>query len=89
METMLATASPSLMDAVIGASCAGFTSTARADEVVAFFEAHPLPNQRRITQIVEGIRVNAAFTGRIEQSSMSQEAAAPRLKFCTMMSARR
>jgi hypothetical protein len=33
---------------------------------VAFFEAHPLPrNTRKIDQIVEGTRANAAYVSRI------------------------
>jgi hypothetical protein len=73
LHAMLASASPSLMDALIGAACAGFTSAARADEVVSFFTSHPLPaNQRKISQIIEGIRVNSAFMSRMEQSTMGK-----------------
>jgi hypothetical protein len=71
LHAMVSTASPSLFDAVIGAACGGFASHARAEEVKKFFDEHPLPaNQRRIAQILEGIRVNAAFMDRIAASKM-------------------
>ena len=75
LQAKLASASPSLMDAVIASACGGFTTSARADEVAGFFEAHPMPaNQRRISQLLEGVRVNAAFTSLLVKSNMSSPA---------------
>ena len=58
-----------LMDAVILNSVSGFATSARADEVEAFFVAHPLPqNSRKISQAVENIRVSAAYCERLVAS---------------------
>jgi puromycin-sensitive aminopeptidase len=67
---MIAKASPSLMDAAIVYSVAGFATDAKADEISAYFtdaDGKPkLPqNNRKIQQTVEGIRTNAAFSKRI------------------------
>lgn len=66
IKSMIATASPSIMSAVIVYSTRGFVSTEAADDIEAFFsdEAHKLPGSaRRIAQLVENMRANAAFTG--------------------------
>ena len=59
---LIATASASLMDAVIVYSAGFFVSFERADEIEAFFAAHPVPSsQRRLSQMLEGMRTNAKF----------------------------
>ncbi|KAH8053780.1 metalloaminopeptidase [Aureococcus anophagefferens] len=43
----------SLMDAVVTGACSGYSSEAAAAEIVAFFDANPLPrNERKISQTV-------------------------------------
>lgn len=65
IHSMVKAASPSIMDAVIQMSTAGYCSTAKADEIEKFFEEHPLPlNKRKIAQLLEEIRANAAFLDR-------------------------
>ena len=62
VKAFLAKASPSLMDAVIVYSVAGFATEDKAAEIEAFFQAHPLPSSaRKISQTLEGIRTNAKF----------------------------
>lgn len=71
---MVKSASPSIMDAVIGASTAGFCSEEKATEIEAFFEKHPLPsNKRTISQKLEEIRTNAQFLTRALQTDLAQE----------------
>lgn len=66
IRSMLKTASPSLMDAVIAYCVGGFCSAAKADEIERFFEAKPFPqNRRKISQVLEEIRANAAFVERM------------------------
>ena len=68
-KAKLASAHPALMDAAIVYSCGGFATAARADEIDAFFKAHPLPsNQRKLSQMLEGMRTNALFLDRIESA---------------------
>jgi len=66
------TASPSLTAALVNASCSGFTSEDKADEIEAFFKEHnehPIPLiQRKIDQLVENTRANAKFLLAIESS---------------------
>lgn len=63
----LATASPSLMDAVIVYSCGSFASEEKASEIEAFFAANPLPSSaRKIAQTLERIRINARFVDRLK-----------------------
>ncbi len=67
LKAKLATASSSLMDAVIAYSCGSFSSAAKADEIEAFFQENPLPSsQRRIAQTLERIRINARFLDRLK-----------------------
>ena len=62
LQAKLDGASPSLMDAVIVCCCKGKLTTDRADEVDAFFAAHPLPlSSRTIKQTVEDMRLQASF----------------------------
>jgi puromycin-sensitive aminopeptidase len=67
LRAKLATASASLMDAVIVYSCGGFSSSEKATEIEAFFAAHPLPsNQRKLSQTLERIRINAKFLDQLK-----------------------
>ena len=55
-------AGSSIMDASIVGACGGFCTEAAANDIVAFFEAHPLPrNTRKIDRIVESTRASAAY----------------------------
>ena len=69
--TMLATASSSLMDAVISGACSAFATKEKVVEVEAFFSDHAKnfeKNQRTINQITEGLNANAAFVERFKAS---------------------
>ena len=58
----LGEASSSLMDAAIGGSIRGFTTTERYNEVKAFFDANPCPrNARKIEQSLENIAISAKY----------------------------
>jgi len=62
---MVKNASPSIMDAVITHSTAGYCSSEKAAEIEKFFEVHTLPlNKRTISQVLEDIRTNAKFLER-------------------------
>merc|ERR1712124_169651 len=62
---MVKEASPSIMDAVIRYSTAGYCSSESAVEIEAFFKAHPLPqNNRTITQVLEEINTASKFLER-------------------------
>lgn len=62
---MVKDASPSIMDAAIQVSASGFCTEDMAKEIEQFFEAHPLPsNKRKISQLLEEIRSNAGFAQR-------------------------
>lgn len=72
VRTMTA-ATPSLLNAAIGGCCAGFTTDARAAEVEAFFAANPQPESaRKISQVIEAIRVAAGYGRRLEGSAIAQ-----------------
>ena len=59
----------SLMDAVVTGACSGYSSEAAAAEIVAFFDANPLPrNERKISQTVEAIKSSAKYVETILQS---------------------
>lgn len=65
---MIKKASPSLIMGVISYCCAGFASVERADEIEAFFQANPVPlATRKVAQIVESTKTNAAFLQRVKQ----------------------
>lgn len=62
LKEKLKSASPSLMGAVISCCCGGYCSAAKASEIEAFFEDHPLPqNARKISQMLEGMRTASKF----------------------------
>jgi len=66
LKAKLATASSSLMDAVIVYSCGSFSTAEKADEIETFFRENPLPSsQRKIAQTLERIRINARFLDRL------------------------
>ena len=76
LKDWLAKASPSLMDAAVVYSVAGFATAEKADEIEAFFTVPSakdpavtepkLPqSNRKIMQTVEGIRTSAAFLTRL------------------------
>jgi puromycin-sensitive aminopeptidase len=73
IKTMYAKASPSLMAAMIVSSIGHFCTAHRADEIEAFFTAHPLPSSaRRISQALENMRANAAMLAAIGSSSLAK-----------------
>lgn len=73
LKSMLGTASASLMDACI-VMCAGhFCSKGKADEIEAFFGAHPMPhNTRKISQTLENMRANAKFLEVLKSSKLAK-----------------
>jgi len=74
IKSMLAKASPSLMDAVIVNCINRFCTVERANEIEKFFEANPLPSSaRRISQSVEMIRSNSNLLANIKKSSLSTD----------------
>jgi len=75
IKEKLKTATPMLMDAVILFCCSGFSTDEKAEEIQAFFEANPLPNNtRKISNLIETVRVNAAFLNRLKSSDVNQDA---------------
>ena len=72
LNGMIGKGSPSLMDACI-VSCAGaFCSKEKADEIEAFFKENPLPKSaRKISQLIESMRTNAAFLDMLQKSELS------------------
>mmetsp|Transcript_26049 Transcript_26049/g.42016 ORF Transcript_26049/g.42016 Transcript_26049/m.42016 type:complete len:900 (+) Transcript_26049:614-3313(+) len=70
--SMIRSASPSLLAAVVSNSCGSFASMERADEIEKFFAAHqdhPVPLiSRKLEQIVENTRTNARFLHFVMQS---------------------
>merc|ERR1740121_1031039 len=74
IRKMVESASPSIMDAVISSSVAGFCSAAAADEIEAFFTKNPLPlSRRKISQMLEEIRTNAQFLERAVATDLAKE----------------
>lgn len=64
-----------MMDAVIVYSCGGFTSSAKADEIEAFFEDKDVAqNQRKISQTVESMRASAKYVELLGKSEIASEA---------------
>lgn len=75
LESMLAKASPSLMDACIVFCCGSFCSADKADEIEAFFKAHPVPkSSRKVDQTLESMRASAKFLQMIVDSDLSKDA---------------
>jgi hypothetical protein len=72
IKRTFAKASPSLMSAMVVTSIGRFCTAQRADEVQAYFEAHPLPTvERRISQSLESMRANAALLEAIGKSKLA------------------
>jgi hypothetical protein len=75
IKGMIGKGSPSLMDACIVNCAGGFCSDSKADEIESFFKAHPLPsNARKIAQCIEGMRTNAKFLQKLQDSDLSSDA---------------
>lgn len=71
IESMIANASSSLMDACIVMCGGGFSTFKMADEIDAFFQIHPLPsNTRKIAQLTEGMRASAKFLDTLLSSEL-------------------
>mmetsp|Transcript_10839 Transcript_10839/g.14084 ORF Transcript_10839/g.14084 Transcript_10839/m.14084 type:complete len:887 (+) Transcript_10839:126-2786(+) len=74
LKEKLSGAVPAMMDAVIVYCCSGFSSNEKADEIEEFFKQNPLPNNtRKISNLLETIRINAAFLERLKASEVSKE----------------
>mmetsp|Transcript_115080 Transcript_115080/g.245862 ORF Transcript_115080/g.245862 Transcript_115080/m.245862 type:complete len:882 (+) Transcript_115080:55-2700(+) len=74
IKAMLKAANPSLMDSVIQLSTSGFCSSAAADEIEDFFKKNPMPdNKRKLSQILEEMRANAAFLDKILKTPLNEE----------------
>lgn len=75
LTSMLSKASPSLMNAVILNCCGHFADSTKIDEVDAFFSKNQLPlSSRRISQMIEGMRSNAAFSASMASGEISSAA---------------
>jgi puromycin-sensitive aminopeptidase len=71
IKEKLAKAAPSLMDAVIINSVSRFCTLEKADEIEAFFSAHPLPSsERRISQTLENMRANGKMLQALRSSKL-------------------
>ena len=74
LAEMLASASPSLLDAVIIFSAGGFCSLEKADEITKFFTENPYPkNERKIAQMTENMRANGKFLKILQASDLSKD----------------
>jgi puromycin-sensitive aminopeptidase len=74
IKGMIGKASSSLMDACIVMCAGGFCTNEKADEIDAFFAAHPVPSSsRKIAQVTEGMRANAKFLDLILHSDLSNK----------------
>ena len=72
VKSMLESASPSLMDAVIVYSIRRFVTSEEADDVENFFKANPIPSSdRRIGQAVESIRSTGKFLDAVRSSELA------------------
>mmetsp|Transcript_28554 Transcript_28554/g.62170 ORF Transcript_28554/g.62170 Transcript_28554/m.62170 type:complete len:893 (-) Transcript_28554:81-2759(-) len=73
IKGMIGKGSPSLMDACI-VSCAGaFCSNEKANDIEIFFKENPLPKSvRKINQLTESMRTNAAFLEMLKNSDLSK-----------------
>eukprot|EP00658_Telonema_sp_P-2_P051077 TRINITY_DN390_c0_g1_i1.p1 TRINITY_DN390_c0_g1~~TRINITY_DN390_c0_g1_i1.p1 ORF type:complete len:926 (-),score=306.71 TRINITY_DN390_c0_g1_i1:329-3106(-) len=69
-----ASASMGIMGHVVRACTDMFVSNERAGEVEAFFKEHPLPAcERKIAQVLEGIRSNSSFVEAMMGGKLSQD----------------
>lgn len=73
LKGMVATASSSLMDAVITYSAGRFVTLEKVEEVEKFFQEHKYPkNERRIAQMVEAMRANGKLLVNLQGSELSK-----------------
>jgi len=73
LQGMVATASSSLMDAVITYSAGRFVTLEKVAEVETFFQENKYPkNERRIAQMVEAMRANGKLLVNLQKSELSQ-----------------
>jgi len=74
LQGMVATASSALMDAVITYSAGRFVTLEKVEEVEAFFRENKYPkNERRITQMIEGMRANGKLLVNLQGSELSKQ----------------
>jgi puromycin-sensitive aminopeptidase len=74
IQSKVAKANASLMDAVVSYSTMRFCTAEKATEIEAFFKANPLPkSERRISPSVESMRLISAFIDRIKESEFMSE----------------
>jgi len=73
LKGMVATASSSLMGAVITFSAGRFVTLEKVEEVEKFFQENDYPqNERRIAQMVEAMRANGKLLVNLQGSELSQ-----------------
>jgi aminopeptidase N len=73
IKLMLGKSAASLMDACVVMCAGNFSTKEKADEITAFFEAHPLPNNhRKISQLTENMHANANFLAVLKASQLSK-----------------
>jgi len=74
LKAMIGKANSSLMDACIVSCAGGFCSKQKADEIDAFFTAHPVPSSvRKIAQTTENMRANGKFLETLQASPLSKK----------------
>lgn len=74
IKGMIGKASSSLMDACIVMCAGGFCTNEKADEIDAFFAAHPVPSStRKIAQVTESMRANAKFLDILMASELAKK----------------
>jgi len=74
IKGMIGNASPSLMQACIVNCAGGFCSEVKADEIDAFFKAHPLPlSASKIAQLIEGTKTNSKFLDKLKSSDLTSD----------------
>jgi aminopeptidase 2 len=73
IKAKIGNASPSLMNAAITYSCYGLSSVKDIDDIEAFFEANPMPqNSRAISQTLEKKRATAKFVEKVKSSAVNE-----------------
>jgi puromycin-sensitive aminopeptidase len=71
LKSMTATANAWSMQYIIAACASRLSTNAQATEMEAFFEAHPVPTaSRKISQVLEKIRVNANFAEAVSRGDL-------------------
>jgi puromycin-sensitive aminopeptidase len=73
IKLMLGKSAASLMDACVVMCAGSFSTVEKADEIAAFFEENPLPNNhRKISQLTESMRANGNFLAVLKASQLSK-----------------